>query len=230
MWFRRKKKTDPDSALTETLTALQTLLEDEDTTTTENRSEPEKTSVPDRFDPPMEQSDSTSIPTLHSEMKITDATNQDPESTQTPVKQTETSPEQPEATAEVKQGSPFDIEFDDDLFEDPKLNIQGYPNPDAPPQTGDSIPVLQNVVYMPARNKLDEAVGVGPELYDSADRKTGLADVEVAVVQIVIDECIAHLAQRLEQRRLAPLGEEQEEKLREVLAAMLETGDTTGSE
>lgn len=252
MWFRRKKKTDPDSALTETLSALQTLLEDEDSETGENREEPKMGPTPERFDPPMEQSDSTSIPTLHRDTAIpgkvkprapgTDTptdqngadgvTHPDPEPTHAQIEQPDTLQE---ATA-MKPGGPFDIDIDDDLFKDPRLHIQGYPNPDADRPPGeqrnslDSIPVLHNVVHMPTRNALNDAVGTGPELHDGAYRTTGLPDVEIAVVQIVIDECVRYLSQRLEQRRLAPLSEEQEENLREALAAMLETEGTAGSE
>ena len=70
MWFRRKKKTDPDSALSDTLRSLQTLLEDKDSVENEQRVAPKMEPNVGRFDPPVEQSDTASIPALHADAEL----------------------------------------------------------------------------------------------------------------------------------------------------------------
>ena len=248
MWFRRKKKTDPDSALSETLRSLQTLLENEDSVENEQRVAPKMEPNVGRFDPPMEQSDTASVPALHSQRANSDtskprlsstgipqrksgtgsANQAQPEPTGTQVESSDERQKKPNA-AEASVG-PFEIDIDDDLFEDPGLKLQGYPDPDDSPTLDSSIPTLQNVVHIPSRDALNDAMGPGPELHDSTHRHTGMSNVEIAVVQIVIDECMAYLSQRLAERKLASLSEDQEEELREVLAAILEAGNTAGSE
>ena len=73
MWFRRKKKADPDSALTETLRSLQVLLEDEDASSEHIVSKTPK--------PTSEKSDSTEQPSA----KISSSTQQTPKESDTPL-------------------------------------------------------------------------------------------------------------------------------------------------
>ena len=227
MWFKRKRKSDPDSALTETLRSLQTLLEDEPPDS--GRVEPQlQNPTADDPDTPEMPSELTSLPFEPQPPADNDAA---PDAGEPPAVETAQMVfadydsdlyEEIEipSTDPHEQAWTDTLEVDDGEAEPPRtqeLETAGLHHTPAEPLaeelTGesldipsiDTIPVLTNIVYEPG----------------AAGDPATVPESGTASEVNIIDAYVELLAQRLESDGLASMDARQEQSLRDVLVSIL---------
>lgn len=263
MWFRRKKRPDPDSALTETLRSLQTLLEDENSSNqrlepTATQSIEDKSSAhpdftfPDPVDKqdtePAEGEDTANPKTGENRAQIptagtVDAEPHENEPTLTPLEEESTTessnPVEMNDEAESDEKEAQDASEETDFWEDFPIKkkpeetlpwVDPFQNNDEPKLPEDlivelqhediaqddivipaidTIPVLNNVVYVPPDTETDTQV------------TTPTVDLDQ-----FIDVTVNSLRERIEQNNLSPMDSNQESTLRETLAQILSNKNT----
>ena len=259
MWFRRKKKPDPDDALTETLRSLQVLLEDEkpsdqilDTKAkeSENQSGATAKSISSR---PLDEQVRVSAPGKNAAAPITDATqsasapkalhaNHPGKGESSAVASTARAEVEPDRPAQPSAAAPRKEQIASDFLADlpiekkteaPRPWVDPFQSDDEmpPPEelvleldlpqentaqdetvipSIDSIPVLNNVVYEPAKA--------------AADSKTSAQSIDVdQLIAVTVNE----LQTRLAQQNLPLMDSAQQRTLHQALIDILKKRSTS---
>lgn len=208
MWFRRNKKTrsEADSALSETLQSLQTLLKEKSDSGDSTLAESTGASLPEGGEPGDEASTTepggqiiknavASDEHLEWDFKVDLAAEEEQKRPRSPAFLQEVAAGQPPVaeTLETEQTAATRIE--------PGTAVPGAA--DARPDDG--IPVLTNVVYLPVKDRTGEAES--PE--------TAVAE------NPFVAQCIKDIKKRLKRHEMSPLTEYQERQFRTALTSLL---------
>ena len=222
MWFKRKAKTDPDSALTETLRSLQTLLEDEPRREATAESTPVARDLGTDAEPnpaPIQEQDE--LQADPGAASADDGSATDSEAASPALFELELNHDDPQLSAAEDSPQQTDLlqAGEDTESEAPSFEFIGLRNEDVPaedeprledqdeqiekPVTADSIPILNNVVFEPA-------------VADPVDTEQHVTDTAV-----LIEESVQDLNRRLKRYDLTPLDADQEQELRRSLDTIL---------
>lgn len=225
MWFKRKRESDPDSALTETLRSLQSLLEDEPPDS--NRLEPKlqgpAPADPDQPPPRPDPAHTAAEPRSPADDGVIEERD---ESIPAP---SEDHRNHPIEEVTIQSNDAEELSWTDPLAVEFEVNADGEAEPErAAPEPDDrrldfpdgpaafeltsqsiditsidTIPLLTNVVFEP------DLLGKPAAPPGTAGRARAL------------ESCIQHLKRQLEQEGLSPIDADQEQRLRAVLASIL---------
>lgn len=262
MWFRRKKKSEPDSALTETLRSLQVLLEDENSSN--QRAEPTitkptegqsiahpdftfKDPVDEKNPTPSEGGDQRNLvqeenraqmpiegkadvatyengATLTSSGEEITSQQVDPGETNGGVESGDSEtqavsgetdfwaglPSEKESKEKKPWVDPFHSDDESQVPQDLVVELlhEDIPQDDIVIPAIDTIPVLTNVVYVPAVNAADRQVATTGTLAE------------------LIDASVNDLQNKLEQHNLTPMDSAQQTTLRRTLTQILSRNKT----
>lgn len=209
MWFRRnkKKRGETDSALSDTLDSLQSLLEEKKTASSDSTlPEPTGASLPEGEDPgdkvsstePDGQKIKNAVASdehLEWDFKVDLAAEEEQKRPRSPAFLREVAAGQSPVveTPETEQTAATRIE--------PETTVPGAEESRA----DDGIPVLTNVVYLPVKDRTGEAES--PET--------------VVAENPFVDQCIKDIKKRLKRHEMSPLTEYQERQFRTALTSLL---------
>lgn len=225
MWFKRKRKVDPDSALTETLRSLQTLLGEEDDTGA--RLEPIL-----RAAPPAEQkrakehapgetiSDPSPPPPAqaHTEFE-TAADGSNSTTTGFEVNFLGTGAGETPMESEQDWTDPFQLVDDQDTIELTTLEFSDTGNHDLQLlQASQLETVIEPAVGLPA---LDSIPVLNDIVFEPTTEMPTVPSGHAVVKEAIIETALLDLNRRLEQNNLASMDADQEGKLRRALSSIL---------
>lgn len=244
MWFRRRRKADSDDALTESLRSLQTLLDDRPTKQREEDSLPPVPSEkpePDVADP----SPGSTAHSVVSEEHLTwdfdvdlsteelDGSPPDSAGDESPeplnddgetlvVEISDNSPGESEPVVgsgiEYSNGKYSNGEFSNGEFSNEEVAIQEKPDATAI----DTIPVLNNVVFMPTAASTPRSGAHTAPAHTHTHAH--------AAAQPLVELCIDDFRKRLTQHDLPALDLSGEQRLRTFLTLLLKKMEKLGSE
>jgi len=216
MWFRRRKKTDPDEALTETLRSLQTLLEDDHTNKQRKYS-----------DPPHQPSERPQV--------IFNKTDRKPVPSLRKIPTANTLPGTTAHSVVSDEHLTWDLDADlstEDPIKTPP-GFRGEKTPD-PLRDGGDVPALISPGGSPPADPEDATDASGPEpdsaSIDSIPVLNNIVLVRSTEVSphgatqadtTLLDNCIVDFNNRLVQHDLTPMDSPQEQYLRTFLMSLL---------
>jgi hypothetical protein len=232
MWFRRRRKAGSDDALTESLRSLQTLLDDRPTKQREEDSLPP---VPSEKPEPhvADPSPGSTAHSVVSEEHLTwdfdvDLSTEELDGSP-PDSAGDESPEPlnddgETLVVEISDNGPgesepvvgSDIKYSNGEFSNGKVAIQGKPDATAI----DTIPVLNNVVFMPTTASTPRSGAHTAPAHTHAH----------AAAQPLVELCIDDFRKRLTQHDLPALDLSGEQRLRTFLTLLLKKMEKLGSE
>lgn len=219
MWFRRKKKTDADTALTDTLRSLQTLLDeerpgkdDEAPAAPETTAQPEMEKKTGGVDSSLKPDEKNISNAVASDEHLDWDFNVD------------LAPE--ELAGDVVKIDPLeslDLETVPDLDVSEigeAVSMRGDGNAELEPiedtaasEITDDIPVLNNIAYLPEREKNDHR-----------------DEEKVQNETPFLDQCLKDIRKRLKRNDLTPMTLDQERQLRTALTSLLVRNTSVKSE